>query len=232
MITIRKSEARGHFDLGWLDTYHTFSFDQYYDSAHMHFRTLRVINEDRVAPGQGFPTHSHHDMEIITYILSGALEHRDSMGNGSVIRPGDVQRMTAGSGVGHSEFNPSQSEPVHLLQIWILPNARSLPPGYEQKFFAPDERQGQLRLIASNDGRDGSVTINQDAGVYAALLDPAQSVTHAIDQNRYAWLQLARGTIDLNGVELKAGDGAAVRQESELVINARDQAELLLFDLA
>ena len=232
MITIRKSEARGHFDLGWLDTYHTFSFDQYYDSAHMHFRTLRVINEDRVAPGQGFPTHSHRDMEIITYILSGALEHRDSMGNGSVIRPGDVQRMTAGTGVGHSEFNPSQSEPVHLLQIWILPNARSLPPGYEQKFFAPDQRQGQLRLIASDDGRDGSVTINQDARVYAALLATAQKVTHSIDENRYAWLQLARGTIDLNGMELKAGDGAAVRQESELAITARDQAELLLFDLA
>lgn len=232
MITIRKSEARGHFDLGWLDTYHTFSFDQYYDPAHMHFRALRVINEDRVAPGQGFPTHSHRDMEIITYILSGALEHRDSMGNGSVIRPGDVQRMTAGTGVGHSEFNPSQSEPVHLLQIWILPNARSLPPGYEQKFFAPDQRQGQLRLIASDDGRDGSVTINQDARVYAALLDTAQNVTHAIDQNRYAWLQLARGTIDLNGVELKAGDGAAVSQEGELAITARDQAELLLFDLA
>jgi len=232
MITIRKSEARGHFDLGWLDTYHTFSFDQYYDPAHMHFRTLRVINEDRVAPGQGFPTHSHRDMEIITYILSGALEHRDSLGNGSVIRPGDVQRMTAGTGVGHSEFNPSQSEPVHLLQIWILPNARSLPPGYEQKFFAPDQRQGQLRLIASDDGRDGSVTINQDARVYAALLATAQKVTHSIDENRYAWLQLARGTIDLNGMELKAGDGAAVRQESELAITARDQAELLLFDLA
>jgi redox-sensitive bicupin YhaK (pirin superfamily) len=232
MITVRKSEERGHFDLGWLDTYHTFSFDQYYDPAHMHFRTLRVINEDRVAPGQGFPTHSHRDMEIITYILSGALEHRDSMGNGSVIRPGDVQRMTAGSGVAHSEFNPSQSEPAHLLQIWILPNARSLPPSYEQKFFAEDARQGRLRLIASDDGRDGSVTITQDARVYTARLDTGQNVTHSIDQNRYAWLQLAQGTIDLNGVELKAGDGAAISRESELTISARDQTELLLFDLA
>jgi quercetin 2,3-dioxygenase len=232
MITIRKSEERGHFDLGWLDTYHTFSFDQYYDPAHMHWRTLRVINEDRLATGQGFPTHSHRDLEIITYILSGALEHRDSMGNGSVIRPGDVQRMTAGTGVGHSEFNPSQSELVHLLQIWILPNARSLPPSYEQKFFAADTRQGQLRLIASNDGRDDSVKINQDARVYATLLDTGQNVRHLSDQNRYAWLQLARGTIDLNGVELKPGDGAAISRESELAITARDQTELLLFDLA
>ena len=159
MITIRKSENRGHFDLGWLDTFHTFSFDQYYDPAHMHFRTLRVINEDRVAAGKGFPTHSHRDMEIITYILSGSLEHRDSMGNGSVIRPGDVQRMTAGTGVAHSEFNPSQSEPVHLLQVWIMPNARNLTPGYEQKFFSEEERQNKLLMIASAEGSDSSVKI-------------------------------------------------------------------------
>jgi redox-sensitive bicupin YhaK (pirin superfamily) len=232
MITIRKSEDRGHFNLGWLDTYHTFSFDQYFNPAHMHFRRLRVINEDRVAPGQGFPTHSHRDMEIITYILSGALEHRDSMGNGSVIRPGDVQRMTAGSGVSHSEFNPSQSEAVHLLQIWILPNARNLPPGYEEKHFAEDERRGRLQLIASEDGREGSVTIHQDAKVYATLLEAGQTVTQAIDPDRYAWLQVARGTIRLNEMELKQGDGAAVSKESELAIASHDQAELLLFDLA
>ena len=178
MITVRKSEERGHFDLGWLDTYHTFSFDRYHDPAHMHFRSLRVINEDRVQPGQGFPTHSHRDMEIITYILSGSLQHRDNMGNGSVIRPGDVQRMTAGTGVAHSEFNPSKTESVHLLQIWILPRARNLPPGYEQKFFSDEERRGRLRLIASPDGQDGSVKINQDARVYAGMPEVNQSVEH------------------------------------------------------
>jgi len=232
MITIRKSEDRGHFDLGWLDTYHTFSFDQYYDPAHMHFRSLRVINEDRVQPGQGFPTHSHRDMEIITYILSGALEHRDSMGNGSVIRPGDVQRMTAGTGVSHSEFNASDTEPVHLLQIWILPNARNLPPGYEQKAFTDEERRGKLRLIASDDGREGSVTIHQDARVYATLLGAEQRAEHTLAENRYAWLQVARGAIRLNEVELKQGDGAAVSNETRLGIVARDEAEVLLFDLA
>ena len=232
MITIRQAEERGHFDLGWLNTYHTFSFDQYYDPAHMHFRSLRVINEDRVASGQGFPPHSHRDMEIITYILSGALEHRDSMGNGSVIRPGDVQRMTAGTGVSNSEFNPSESEAVHLLQIWILPKAQGLPPGYEEKAFAEEERRGRLRLIASDDGREGSVTINQDARVYATLLDAGQIVTHPLQPTRHAWLQLARGTVRLNGMELKQGDGAAVSKESELSISAHDRAELLLFDLA
>jgi redox-sensitive bicupin YhaK (pirin superfamily) len=232
MITIRKSEERGHFDLGWLDTYHTFSFDQYSDPAHMHFRSLRVINEDRVAPAQGFPTHSHRDMEIITYILSGALEHRDSMGNGSVIRPGDVQRMTAGTGVSHSEFNPSDSEVVHLLQIWILPKSRGLPPGYEERHFAAAERRGRLRVIASNDGHEGSVTINQDARVYATLLEAGQVITHALPPNRHAWIQSARGTLRLNGLELKQGDGAAVSKESDLTIEPYDQAELLLFDLA
>src|SRR5215831_6664223 len=210
MITIRKAEERGHFNLGWLDTYHTFSFDQYYDPAHMHFRSLRVINEDRVAPGQGFPTHSHRDMEIITYILSGALEHRDSMGNGSVIRPGDVQRMTAGTGVAHSEFNPSDSEAVHLLQIWIVPNARNLSPSYEQKFFSDEERRGKLRLIAAADGRDGSVTIHQDACVYATMLGAAERAVHTLNEGRYAWLQVAHGALSLNQVELRQGDGAAV----------------------
>ena len=232
MITIRKSGERGHFDHGWLDTYHTFSFDQYYDPAHMHFRSLRVINEDRVGAAHGFPTHSHQDMEIITYILSGALEHRDSMGNGSVIRPGDVQRMTAGTRVSHSEFNPSQTDPCHLLQIWIMPGARNLTPGYEQKFFARDELKGKLRLIASRDAKDGAVTINQDASVYAALLDADQSIDHPLDAHRYAWLQIARGGLEVNGAELRAGDGAAIKKESRLIISAAEDSEFLLFDLA
>src|ERR1044072_7337983 len=192
MITIRKAAERGHFNHGWLDTYHTFSFDQYYDPAHVHFRSLRVINEDRVAPAHGFPTHSHRDMEIITYILSGALEHRDSMGNGSVIRPGDVQRMSAGTGVAHSEFNPSESEAVHLLQIWIMPRARNLPSSYEQKNFSDDERRGQLRLVASEDGRDGSITIQQDAGVYAAIIPSDSTIEHQLAENPHAWIQVAR----------------------------------------
>jgi len=232
MITIRKAKERGHFDHGWLDTYHTFSFDQYHDPAHTHFRSLRVINEDSVAAAHGFPTHSHRDMEIITYILAGALEHRDSMGNGSVIRPGDVQRMTAGTGVSHSEFNPSPSEPCHLLQIWIMPNARNLTPGYEQKFFADDERQGKLRLIASPAGADGAVSINQDARVYASLLDAGQSLNHLIDQNRSAWLQLARGSVAVNNAQLSAGDGAAITKESSVEISAAEDSEFLLFDLA
>ncbi|MDX6527956.1 MAG: quercetin 2,3-dioxygenase [Blastocatellia bacterium] len=232
MITIRKSEDRGHFDFGWLNTYHTFSFDQYYDPAHMHFRSLRVINEDRVQPAHGFPTHSHRDMEIITYILSGALEHRDSMGNGSVIRPGDVQRMSAGTGVSHSESNPSETEPVHLLQIWILPQKNNLSPSYEEKHFSEEERHGRLRVIASNDGREGSVTIHQDVRLLAAVLEAGQTVAHALDPQRSAWLQVARGTVGLNELELKQGDGAAVSDESELAIKAHDQAEVLLFDLA
>jgi quercetin 2,3-dioxygenase len=232
MITIRKSEDRGHLNYGWLDTYHTFSFDQYYDAAHMHFRTLRVINEDRVAPGKGFPTHSHRDMEIITYILSGSLEHRDSMGNGSVIRPGDVQRMTAGTGVAHSEFNPDKSEPVHLLQIWIMPNARNLAPGYEQKFFGEEERRNQLRLIASPEGSHGSVKINQEALVYASIVEPDAQLTHSLKENRHAWLQVARGSVSVNDIELNQGDGAAIRREEKLAISAKDRAELLLFDLS
>ena len=198
----------------------------------MHFRSLRVINEDRVRPGQGFPTHSHRDMEIITYILSGALEHRDSMGNGSVIRPGDVQRMSAGSGVSHSEFNPSDNEAVHLLQIWILPESRGLAPTYEEKSFSEDERRGRLRLVASKDGREGSVTIQQDACLYATLLDAGASVERTLGANRYAWLQVARGTISLNEIELQQGDGAALKDESDLKIVAQEPAEILLFDLA
>lgn len=232
MIKIRKSQERGHLDHGWLDTYHTFSFDQYYDPAHTHFRSLRVINEDRVAAAHGFPTHSHRDMEIITYILSGALEHRDSMGNGSVIRPGDVQRMTAGTGVSHSEFNPSDTEACHLLQIWIMPNARNLEPSYEQKYFADTERKGTLALIASGTGGDGAVTINQDARVYASLLDAGQTISYEIDADRSAWLQLARGSLDLNGKGLSAGDGAAISEESRVEISAVEDSEFLLFDLA
>ncbi len=232
MITIRKSEERGHLNYGWLDTYHTFSFDQYYDPAHMHFRSLRVINEDRVAPGKGFPTHSHRDMEIITYILSGGLEHRDSMGNGSVIRPGDVQRMSAGTGVAHSEFNPSDAEGVHLLQIWIMPRARNLAPSYEQKAFSEDERRNRLRLVASADGRDGSVTIQQDANLHAAILAPGAAIEYTTRQDRHAWIQVARGNLNVNGHALKQGDGAAVSHEAALKIVSVDEAELLLFDLA
>ena len=232
MINIRKADDRSHGESDWLKSHFTFSFANYYDPAHMHFRSLRVINEDRVQPGQGFPTHSHRDMEIITYILSGALEHRDSMGNGSVIRPGDVQRMTAGTGVSHSEFNPSKTESVHLLQIWILPARRNLPPGYEQKTFTDEERRGSLRLIASSDGREGSVTINQDARVYAGILNAGKEIDYRLEGNRYGWLQITRGTIDLNQVELKQGDGAAVSAEGNLSITSHDEAEVLLFDLA
>jgi redox-sensitive bicupin YhaK (pirin superfamily) len=232
MITIRKAKDRGHFDFGWLDTYHTFAFGDYYDPEFVGFRSLRVINEDRVAPRRGFPTHGHRDMEIITYVLEGALEHHDSMGNGSAIRPGEVQRMTAGSGVTHSEANSSETDAVHLLQIWILPNARSLQPGYEQKTFTEEEKRGQLRLVASNDGRDGSVTINQDAAIYASVLEPGGAVVHELGAQRNAWIQVARGAISVNGNVLNQGDGAAVSAESEVTIAGREESEVLLFDLA
>ena len=232
MIKIRKAEDRGHFNHGWLDTYHTFSFDQYYDPSHMSFGSLRVINEDRVGPGHGFPTHSHRDMEIITYILEGTLAHRDSMGNGSLIKPGEVQRMTAGTGVAHSEANPSATEPAHLLQIWIMPNERGLPPGYEQKMFDNELQPGKLTLIASGEGRDGSVTIHQDANVYASRLTSGQSVTHSLADKRKAWVQVARGAVTVNGVELKQGDGAAITDESRLEIASGERSEILLFDMA
>jgi quercetin 2,3-dioxygenase len=232
MITIRKAGDRGHFNHGWLDTYHTFSFDQYFDRNHMSFRSLRVINEDRVEAGHGFPTHSHRDMEIITYILEGQLRHQDSMGNGSIIRPGDVQRMTAGTGVSHSEANPSRSHGVHLLQIWIMPNERNLEPGYEQKAFSEDERRGQLRLVASPDGRLGSVSINQDAMLLATILEEGQEVTHQLAEGRYAWAQIARGRVTVNGESLEQGDGAAISSESAVTIAARESSEILLFDLA
>ena len=234
MITLRPGNERGHANHGWLDTYHTFSFDTYHDPAHMGFRSLRVINEDWVAGGKGFPPHGHRDMEIVTYILEGALEHQDSMGNGSVIRPGEVQRMSAGTGVTHSERNPSPTERVHLLQIWIKPEARSLEPSYEQKMFAAEGRGGRLQLVASREGRDGSVKIHQDAALYAAALGPKETVRHKLADGRHAWLQVARGAVTLNGVALKAGDGAAASEEATLEIagSGGGPSEILLFDLA
>lgn len=232
MITIRKANERGHFDFGWLNTYHTFSFGDYYDPKFMGFSDLRVINEDRVARDTGFPTHGHRDMEIITYVLEGALQHRDSMGNGSIIRPGDVQRMTAGTGVTHSEANASPSDIVHLLQIWILPATRGMQPGYEQKNFSAEEKLNQLRLIASNDGSDGSVTINQDASIFASMLRADIEVTHTLAAGRTAWLQVARGSVAVNGEQLLQGDGAAITVEDKLTISALEDSEILLFDLA
>lgn len=231
MITIRKAEERGHFDFGWLNTYHSFSFGDYYDPKHTRFRTLRVINEDFVQPGHGFPTHGHRDMEIVTYILQGALEHRDSMGTGSIIRRGDAQRMSAGTGVTHSEANPSPDEPVHLLQIWIFPSQQNLQPEYEEKKFSDDEKRNRLRLIVSPDGSDGSVKIHQDARIFASLLDDGEEVVHSLDTGRSAWLQVAAGSVKLNDVALKQGDGAAVSQESQLSVTAEGPAEVLLFDL-
>jgi len=232
MITRRPAKERGHFDHGWLDTYHSFSFSEYHDPAHMGFRSLRVINEDRVDPKAGFPTHSHRDMEIITYVLAGALGHKDSMGNGSVIRPGDVQRMSAGTGVTHSEYNGSEKEPVHLLQIWILPEQRGIAPGYEEKRFPAEDKRGRLRLIASRDAAEGSVTIHQDARVYASLLDGGQTVRHALAPGRGAWLHLVSGAATVNGTTLVTGDGAAIENERALEILADEPTELLLFDLA
>ena len=232
MIQIRRSQDRGHANHGWLDTYHTFSFAHYYDSEHMGFRTLRVINDDTVAPGRGFGTHGHRDMEIISYVLEGGLEHKDSMGTGSVLRPGDVQRMTAGTGVTHSEFNHSSEEPVHLMQIWILPERNDLKPEYEEATFSDDEKRGQLRLIVSPEGSDGSLRIYQDARIYASLLDDGDIVRHPIESGRHAWLQLARGKVSVNGIELDKGDGAAISDERELELTGVRDAELLLFDVA
>ena len=232
MIKVRKAGERGNFNFGWLDTYHTFSFGDYFDPRFMGFRSLRVINEDFVSPGRGFPTHPHRDMEIITYILSGALEHKDSMGTGSVIRPGEVQRMSAGTGVTHSEYNHSPDESVHLLQIWITPGEFEIRPGYEQKEFAEDEKRGRLRLVASPAGEDGSVTIHQDARLYATLLDAGQSVTHKITAGRHAWVQVARGAVEVNGVALFQSDGAAVSDEVEIRIAGVEPSEVLVFDLA
>jgi len=231
MIVKRPAAERGHFDHGWLDTSHTFSFADYHDPARMGFRSLRVINEDRVAPGKGFGTHSHRDMEIITYVLEGALAHADSMGNRSTIVPGDVQRMSAGTGVTHSEFNGQRDRPVHFLQIWLLPDRRGLTPGYEQKAIPEAEERGVLRLVASRDGREDSVTIHQDADLYASRLLPGERVKHALAEGRHAWLQMVSGRVELNGTALGAGDGAAVSQETGLEVVALEPAHFLLFDL-
>jgi len=231
MYVVRKSEDRGHANHGWLDTQHTFSFADYYDPSHMGFRSLRVINEDHVAPARGFGTHPHRDMEILTWVVSGAVEHADSMGNRAVVRPGEVQRMTAGTGVTHSEANPL-AEPLHLLQIWIMPEKQGLKPGYEQISFADHDKQGRLLLVASHDGRDGSVEIHQDVSLYDGLLAPGDHVEHTLAPGRHAWLQLVKGTVEVAGNVLHAGDGLAVSDEALVAITAKDPAEVLLFDLA
>jgi redox-sensitive bicupin YhaK (pirin superfamily) len=232
MILIRNSNDRGHADHGWLDSHFTFSFADYYDPQHIHFRSLRVMNDDHIAAGAGFPTHPHRDMEIVTYVLEGALEHRDSMGNGSVIRPGDVQYMSAGTGVTHSEFNASDKEPVHLYQIWMFPDQKGHKPTYDQKHFAEADKRAKLRLVVSPDGRDGSVKIRQDNELYAAVLAPGEKVQHTLKPERHAYLQVARGSVTLNGQPLETGDGAAISEEKSINLTGVNNAEVLLFDLA
>jgi quercetin 2,3-dioxygenase len=232
MITIRKSEERGQADHGWLDTRFTFSFADYFDPEHVQFRTLRVMNDDRIAGGGGFGTHPHRDMEIVTYVLDGALAHKDSMGNGSVIRPGDVQYMSAGTGVAHSEYNASKTEPVHLYQIWMFPEKQGFKPAYDQKNFTAEEKRGKLRLLASPDGRDGSVKIRQDNDLYATVLGKGESVKHELKSNRHAYVQVARGSVELNGAELAEGDGAAISEEKAIELTGVKDAEVLVFDLA
>ena len=232
MITIRKSNNRGHADHGWLNTRFSFSFADYFDPEHVQFRTLRVMNDDRIAGGAGFPTHPHKDMEIVTYVLEGALAHKDSMGNGSVIRPGDVQYMSAGTGVAHSEFNASDKETVHLYQIWMFPDKKGYQPVYDQKHFDEAEKSGKLRLVASPDGRDGSVKIRQDNQLYATVLAPGEVVKHELRPDRHAYVQVARGSVVLNGEKLETGDGAAISGEQALELRGVDKAEILLFDLA
>ena len=232
MMEIRKSQERGYADHGWLKSYHSFSFADYFDPEHVEFGALRVINEDLVAPGQGFGTHGHSDMEIISYVLEGELAHKDSLGTGSVIAPGDVQRMSAGTGVRHSEFNPSRDAPVHFLQIWIQPDERGIAPSYEQKRFEPQEKRGRLRLIASPDAREGSVTIHQDAHVYAGLFDGGERAVHALDAGRRAYVHVARGSIEVNGQALAAGDAVKVVDAREVTLQNGSGAEVILFDLA
>jgi redox-sensitive bicupin YhaK (pirin superfamily) len=232
MLQIRRSAERGHANHGWLDSYHSFSFADYYDPDHMHFGPLRVINEDVVAPGQGFGAHGHRDMEIVTYVLDGALAHKDSMGNGSTIRHGDVQRMSAGTGVMHSEFNASEDEPVHLLQIWVLPARRGDQPGYEEKRFDDADKRGRLRVVASPDGRDGSVTIHSDASIHAALIDGSERVEYAVPAGRRVYVHVARGELTVNGEALAAGDAAILSDVENVTLEKGDVAEVLLFDLA
>ncbi len=232
MIRPRRGDERGHANHGWLDTYHTFSFADYLDQDFMGFRKLRVINEDRVQPAQGFGTHSHRDMEIITYVLEGSVQHKDSMGNSSVIRPGDVQRMSAGTGVTHSEFNPSANEELHLLQIWILPEKAGITPSYEQKTFKKEEKLNRLRLVASQDAADGAVKVHQDLRLYVGILDQGSKVEQSLKPGRHAWVQVPRGSVSVNGVVLNAGDGAAISDEKLLTFSANKTSEILLFDLA
>jgi redox-sensitive bicupin YhaK (pirin superfamily) len=232
MLQIRKSDARGRAEHGWLSSRHTFSFAHYHDPRYMGFGPLRVINEDRVQPGEGFGTHGHRDMEIISYVLDGALEHKDSMGTGSVLHYGDVQRMSAGSGVTHSEFNGSQSAPVHFMQIWVIPERNGIAPSYEEKHFSPDDKRGRLRLIASPDAAEGSLKIHQDARLYASILDGTDRVEYALEDGRGAYVQVARGTLEVNGATLSAGDAVQVRDESALVFANAQDAEFLLFDLS
>ena len=232
MIAIRKSSDRGRANHGWLDSRHTFSFADYYDPRHMGFRALRVINEDRVQAGQGFGTHAHRDMEIISYVLEGQLAHRDSMGTGSIIRPGDVQRMSAGTGVRHSEMNPSPTQGVHFFQIWILPERQGLEPSYQQKTFEDADKRGRFRLVAAGDGRDGAITVHQDVDLYAALFDAGDHVSFPLRAGRHGWIQVARGEIAVNGHVLAAGDGAAISDETTLTVTAAAPAEVLLFDLS
>jgi redox-sensitive bicupin YhaK (pirin superfamily) len=234
MLTLRPAHERGSADHGWLRSQHSFSFADYYDPAHMGFRGLRVINEDRVAPGKGFGSHGHRDMEIVSYVLEGGIQHKDSLGTGSVIRPDDVQRMSAGTGVMHSEFNASGSEPVHFLQIWLVPGQRGLPPSYEQKTFPASEKRARLRLVASPDGRDGSVTIHTDASLYAGLFAKGEAAELALAKGRHAWVQVARGTLRVNGQDLSAGDGAAISDEASLKVEGTDAtpAEVIVFDLS
>ncbi len=231
MLDIRRSEDRGRANFGWLNSRHTFSFGHYYDPGFMGFGPLRVINEDQVQPGRGFDTHGHSDMEIISYVLDGALKHEDSMGNGSIIKPGDVQRMTAGTGVRHSEFNASNTDSVHFLQIWILPERDGLEPGYEQKAFSVEDKRGKLRLVGSRDGREGSITIHQDVDLYATLLTDGESVSHELAEGRIGWVQVATGTVMLNGKDLDAGDGVAVQGPATIEIAGTSDTEVLLFDM-
>jgi quercetin 2,3-dioxygenase len=232
MLAIRRADERGHANHGWLDTYHSFSFADYFDEAHLHYGALRVLNDDRIAGGRGFGAHGHRDMEIVTYVLSGALAHRDSMGNGSTIRPGDVQRMSAGTGVMHSEFNASKDEEAHLLQIWLLPTERGGAPGYEEKRFDDADKRGRLRLIASPDGRDGSVTVQADASIHAALIDGDERAEYAVPAGRRVYVQVARGALEVNGERLSTGDAAMIEAETAVVLAKGEAAEVLLFDVA